>query len=120
MATAEEVESIFSGKCDLDNVSFALKLGGHAAVVKTVVELDPMVCSDPVSGGGRDREKAQFVYAAETWLKARGVTSYYFNIDAPISGNRDESENVKWANIVEAWGAQRVSPKPQIRYRRYL
>jgi len=110
LATAEEVESI-KAKSDLNtgDVVFALdtQKGVGLAVRRLATEIDPMV-----PGIEWDTKlRAMFTRDLETVLFSQGGTHYYFNVDA---------EDTDWQHVVKTWGAEQVSIKPVLRFKRTL
>ena len=110
LASVEEVESI-KDKSDLDtgDVVFALdtQKGVGLAVRRLCTEIDPMF-----PGAEWDtRLRAMFTRDLETVLFSQGGTHYYFNVSA---------DDKDWQHVVETWGAEKVSDRPVIRYKRTL
>jgi hypothetical protein len=110
VATEPEIEQIRS-RADLDPTCVVLALNTQAgvplAVVRLAVEVDPVVFPE----GFPDRLKAVFQRDIETYLAAKGVAHYYFNIDAV-----DET----WQTVAKTWGAEQVSVVPEIRFKKAL
>ena len=110
LATKEEVESI-KAVADLSEGCLVLALttqsGVPLAAIRTVVEADPMIFPADFP----DRLKAVFVRDIETTLAAKGAPFYYFNIAAS-----DEA----WQKVALGWGAEQVSPAPEIRFKKSL
>ena|SRR5258708_3360025 len=110
LASSEEVDSI-KGQGDLDDgcVVFALdtQKGIGFAVRRICTEIDPMI-----PGAEWDTKlRAMFTRDLETILFAQGGKTYYFDVDA---------EDEAWQHVVKTWGAERVSVKPVIRFKRTL
>lgn len=103
LATIEEIEAIIEGS-DLTPGSTILSFGADRAVVRPVIEIDPVYCESP-------KRKAWFISHIETWLRLNGVTAYYFNIKA------NEPE---WKEAVEHWGAKQMSTAPELRFKKEL
>ena len=81
LATETEIETIKEGS-DLDPTCVVLALNTQAgtplAVVRMAIEVDPV--HFPVDFP--DRLKATFLRDIETYLSAKGVANYFFNVDA--------------------------------------
>lgn len=110
LASPEEVETI-KDKSDLTtgDVVFALdtQKGVGLAVRRLCTEIDPMV-----PGAEWDTKlRAMFTRDLETVLFSQGGTHYYFNVDA---------EDEEWQHVVKTWGAEQVSTKPVLRFKRTL
>jgi hypothetical protein len=110
LATPEEIDAIRDNS-DLDPTCIVLGLdtaqGVPLAVVRVATEVDPIHFPKELP----DRMKAMFVRDIETFLSAKGVPTYYFNIVAT-----DEA----WINIVKAWGVEQISKEPELRFKRTL
>jgi hypothetical protein len=111
LATAEEVESI-AEQSEPSAGGLVLALANRAkevnlAVVRTVVELDPVFYAKSSS----DAEKARFIWGIEERMLGAGYVQYYFNVLAA-----DE----KYSKVVETWGARKVSTAPEHRYAKRL
>ena len=106
VATKEEVKRV-AESADLTPTSSVLAFGNDIAVVRSCMELDP-VMFDPRSNNAR---KLLFVWGLENILRANGVTEYYFNIDL---------KDVAWQRVVEKHGAEQQSQTPEIRYKKLL
>lgn len=109
-ATPEEVKSIESYS-DLDETCavFALDTpqGTILAVRRLAVEIDPLLYPE----GLDNRWKVIFARDIAHILMGGGVTKYYFN--AP-------TDDEKWLNVIEKYGAERVSRAPEHRYKKVL
>jgi len=107
LATEPEVEAI-KKYTDLDESCMVLALstqqGSPTAVVRTVVEVDPVVYPD----GLHDRMKAMFQRDIETILVAKGIRGYYFNVLA---------DNEAMLKVAETLGATQLSKGPELRFR---
>ncbi len=103
LSTPEEVEEIAMSS-DLSPGAVVVSFGPDRAVIRTVLEIDPVFCENP-------KRKAWLVSHLETWLRLNGVSSYYFNISA------NDSE---WKETVERWGAKQVSTEPELRFKKEL
>lgn len=110
MATPEEVEKIRETS-DLDPTCAVLALDTQAgtalAVVRAPIEVDPVYFPE----GFTDKLKVFFIRDIETYLSAKGFTSYYFNID---------SNEQEWIDVVKNWGAEVVSKGSEIRFKQTL
>ena len=103
LATPEEVAQI-ALKADLTPGALVVKCGEDWAVIRTVVEIDPLMCENRF-------KRHRMVEQLETHLRLLGVQTYYFNVDAA-----DE----QWQRVLKAWGAEPISPYPEIRFRKNL
>lgn len=109
IATQEEVASI-AEKSDIQGctvLALTTPEGTPLAVVRTVVEVDPMFFPEKLS----DRMKAMFIRDVETVLAAQGVTKYYFNV---------HTSNEKMINYSTHYGAVQQSVQPEIRFAKVL
>jgi len=106
LATPEEVEKI-KAVANLDETSIVLALTTQAgvplAVVRTVVEVDPVVHPEGMS----PRLKAIFQRDIETFLSAKGIPSYFFNV---------HTDNTEMLSVAETLGGFRQSTAPEFRY----
>lgn len=107
LATVEEIETI-KAIGDLDATSMVLALtteqGVPLAVVRTVVEVDPVVYPE----GFNNRLKLVFQRDIETVLAAKGVGRYYFNVHA---------SNTSMLEVgIKNLGATQVSKEPELRF----
>jgi hypothetical protein len=109
-ATPDEVESI-KLTSDLDAGCLVLALdtqsGTALAVVRTAVEVDPLYSPE----GFTTKQKAFFMRDVETFLAAKGVSNYYFNIDADAT---------EWQENLKKWGSSQVSVRPELRFKKVL
>ena len=109
-ATIEEIESI-KDRSDLDvgcNVlALETTLGTGLAVRRICNEIDPMISPDAWTL----RQRIFFIRDLETVLAAQGVPYYYFNVGA------DEQP---WIDTIKEWGAEQVSKKPELRFKKIL
>jgi hypothetical protein len=109
-ATPEEIEKIRRGS---DLGQGAVLAMDHAegktslAVVRTVVEVDPVYYADDLSA----KHKALFIWGLEERLMGANVGHYYFNVSASDEG---------YAKIVREWGAIQQSAGPELRFGRSL
>ena len=107
LATPEEIEGI-SHKMDITPTSTVISFGGKDfAVVRTVVELDPVIF-DETTG---DKRKLFFLTNLETALRLQGNREVYFNLPAD-----DET----YRRVMEHWGAAGISETPVVRYKKVL
>lgn len=110
LATPEEVEGIRETS-DLDPSCIVLALDTQAgtamAVVRMPVEVDPVYFPAEFS----DKLKVFFIRDIETYLSAKGATSYYFNVHA---------EDEKWIENIKSWGCEQVSETSEIRFKQKL
>lgn len=109
VATQEEVDSIKSNSDCQGCMVLALDTpdGTPLAVVRTVVEVDPVIYPEGLS----DRSKAVFQRDIETVLAAQGVAKYYFNVHAT---------NDKMLHVAQTLGAVAQSTEPEIRFAKVL
>lgn len=109
IATPEEVETIQAVSDIQGTTVLALSTpeGTPLAVVRTVVEVDPMFFPEKLS----DRMKAMFIRDVETVLTAQGVHKYYFNVHA---------SNEKMLTYSTHYGAVALSTEPEIRFSKVL
>lgn len=110
LATAEEIERIKEGS-DLGTASAVLAFDqgpeAHVAVIRTVVEVDPVFyVKDSTTS-----QKARFIWGLEERLIGANVAHYYFNVPA---------EDEAYAKIVREWGAVQQSKGPELRFGRSL
>ena len=103
LATPEEIEEI-KATSDLVAGSAVVSFGPDRAVLKNIVELDPMYCENP-------RRKLVLTTHLETYLRLTGVPQYYFNIAA---------DDTEWQEIVKKFGAEQVSRGPELRFKKVL
>lgn len=110
LATPEEVERIRETS-DLDPTCAVLALdtqvGTALAVVRAPIEVDPVYFPE----GFSDKLKVFFIRDIETYLSAKGATSYYFNVHLT-----DE----KWIENIKSWGCEQVSEVSEIRFKQTL
>ena len=107
-ASAEEVAKIAEG-ADLTSTSAVWawpsdKADPDLAVIRQCMEIDPVVFA---STTGNQRKTLMF-WSLCNILKASGTREVYFNIDA---------DDPDYCAIIEKMGAEKVSPKPQHRYK---
>jgi hypothetical protein len=106
LATAEEVESIKAVGDTEGAMVLALTTehGVPLAVVRTVVEVDPVVYPPDL----HNRLKLMFQRDIETVLAAKGVAKYYFNVHA---------SNTNMLEVgIKNLGAVQVSTEPEFRF----
>lgn len=115
LATAEEIESIQLGS-DITPLSSVVAFDNAVtskpdfAVLRQVFEIDPMVYSPETTA----RRKALFIWALEGAIRIQGtVPAYYFNVSA-------EDDAAEWRATVENFGAEKISPTKEYRYKRVL
>lgn len=108
LATPEQVERI-KPTADFVPTSTVLAMGEDLAVVKQVIELDPVYFAEGSSGS----RKAMFIWGIENWMRLTGVPVYYFNI-------AEGPENEQWRQVVKTHGAEQVSPGPELRWKKVL
>ena len=81
--------------------------GVALAVVRTALEVDPMVFPEGMS----NRLKTVFIRDVETVLAAQGARQYYFNVHAT---------NEPMLNFSKHYGAVPTSTEPEIRFKKAL
>lgn len=108
LASAEQVERI-SKDVDWVPETVVLAMGEDLAVVKKVVELDPVFFA-PESNTSR---RLMFTWGVENWLRLNGTVNYFFNILA-------DDESAVWRKVVETHGAKARSKAPEIRFGKEL
>lgn len=107
-ATSQEVEELIkAGNCDIMPGTVVVKMGEHTAVLRTVLELDPLL----MAPGASDREKAIFIWGIENFLRCSGTLAYYFNL---------HTDDETWNQVVESWGAKKTSTAPEFRFKKAL
>lgn len=110
LATAEEVDSI-RDRADLTLGCTVLVLdspsGKTFAILRQLWEIDPVI----VEGDDNGRRKTMMFFGLETGLNMLGIPEYYFNI---------KSEDETWQGVVKNWGAEQVSPSPELRFKKVL
>jgi len=110
LATEAEVAKIKRGS-DLGGTSAVLALdvkgGAHLAVIRTVVEVDPVYYLEDSTPA----QKTRFIWGLEERLLGANVGHYYFNVPA---------EDEQYAKIVKEWGAVQQSQGPELRFGRSL
>lgn len=78
------------------------KGGADFAVVRNCFELNPVIYADATN----DVRRARFLYALEERFLGAAVDRYYFQLDAA---------NEHYIKVAKAWGAEQVSPHPEVR-----
>jgi len=107
-ASGEQVRALYeAGTADLDTNCQVMSLGENLAVIRTAVEIDPVIMAPKAS----TREKALFIWGLENHLRLTGVKAYYFNI---------HTEDQEWIDVVKAWGAVQQSTGPELRFKKSL
>ena len=106
-ATPEEVVEI-QKESDITPRSIVYCLGNQKAVVRNVFEVDPLY-----SAGASVGPLAKFIWGLEERMIGSGVDAYYFEIDA-------DDAFKPWRDLVEHWGAEPITAKPSIRYKKVL
>lgn len=107
LATADEINSI-RHSADLDNGTIVLALdtqyGSILGVVKTCVEVNPVYFPD----GCSDKMKYFFMRDVETFLSAKGISSYYVQLPT-----NDET----YLETMKHYGAEQVSKEAELRFK---
>lgn len=107
LATEQEIESI-KAESDLDPTCLVVALdtqnGTALAVIRTACEVDPVYYPKDFS----DRLKLIFIRDIETFLSAKGVGSYYFQLPA---------DDVTYQETMKHYGAELVSKQPELRFK---
>lgn len=107
LATAEEISSI-KDRSDL--------MPGHTqifvldaeqgtpdiAVVRNCIEVDPVIYGERTN----DLRRSRFLWSLEERLLGAGVDRFYFQLDA---------SNEHYIKVAKSWGAEQVSPHPEVR-----
>ena len=106
LASDEEVAEIAKTSL-LTPMSSVYKFRNNKAVIRTAIEIDPVMFSPSAAL----RERAMFIWGLENMLRATGAREYFFNVAAS-----DED----WQKAVEHWKAERTSAEPEYRYRKEL
>jgi hypothetical protein len=106
LATPEQVERIASTS-DLGPTSAVYAMGEDIAVVKHVVEIDPVYFNETSNTSRR----LMFVWGLENVLRITGFPAYYFNCLETAEA---------WRHVVETNGAKAISIAPEIRYKKDL
>lgn len=110
MASREEVEEI-RATSDLTPDSIVLALdtqaGTATAVIRPVVEVDPVNFPE----GFPDKLKVIFMRDIETYLSAKSIPHYYFNI---------HDSDSQWQEVSQNWGAVKISTSPESRFKKVL
>lgn len=106
LATPEQIEKIRL-QSDLGPGSVIVAMGDDLAVVKNIVEVDPVFFDEKSTTSRR----LMFIWGIENWLRLTSVWAYYFNVPPG---------NETWIHNVETHGAERVSREPEHRYRKVL
>jgi hypothetical protein len=73
------------------------------AVVRNCIELNPVIYGSATN----DMRRARFLYSLEERFLGANVDRYYFMLAA-------DAEH--YQKVAESWGAEKVSPHPEIRY----
>jgi hypothetical protein len=73
------------------------------AVVRRCIEVNPVIYGSETN----DLRRARLMFQLEERLLGAGVQKYYFQIDATKED---------YMKTVEHWGAERISPLPEIRF----
>lgn len=106
-ATAAEIEKIRE-HADLDPTCMVIALdtpqGAIVGVIRRPVELDPVFFPPELA----NKYKVIFARDVATGLMFQGATHFYFNIAA---------DDAAWQQAVEGFGAEQVSPHPELRYK---
>jgi hypothetical protein len=112
LANPDEVESI-RAMSDLEPPCVVMAEdtpdGTHLAVARFCLEVDPVFFAPESKAKG----KVLFMQSVEGYLHALGNLAYYFNINADVI-------NERWRDVVKAFGAEQVSPVPELRFKKIL
>jgi len=110
LATEEECKSI-ADNSDLSPMTYVMgldtKQGVILGVIRQAIELNPVHFPE----GLPDRMKYMFMRDIETHLAAKGAFAYYFQIDPAKE---------EYIATMKHYGAQQVSPIPELRFVRQL
>lgn len=110
LATKDEVESLrATSNYTAETIVYAMDQNAEPdfAVVKRVVELDPVYFSKHTN----DIQKARFIWALEERMAGGGVEQYFFDIPA---------DDQRYQAVVKNWGAEQVSIKPVLKFQKVL
>jgi len=106
-ATPEEVEDK-QHMMDITPTSSVITFGGKDfAVIRDCRELDPMIFAEDTA----DKRKLFFLTNIETALRLQGTKEIYFNVDA---------DDEVYINVLKHLGAENISRKPQLRFKKVL
>lgn len=106
LATPEEIQKI-AETSDLTNASSVIAFEKAYAVVRKLLEVDPMHFEE----GTPAYKKSLFIWGVENLLRLNGVPEFYFNVHV---------SDVDWIKTLEEFGAVRTSTEPEYRYKRVL
>lgn len=110
LATEEEVNRVRQ-TADLDTGCIVIALdtaqGTGLAVLRTAVEVDPVYFAPEWN----TKLRSFFIRDIETYLSAKDVKSYYFNVAADAE---------EWIEHVKHWGSEQVSKGPELRFKQTL
>ena len=112
LASSEEVASLQMGS-DITPLTTVVAFENAKtqkpdfAVLRQVFEIDPVLYAPETT----DRRKVLFAWGLENALRIQGtVAAYYFNISADDSA-------AEWRGVVEGFGAEKISPTAEYRYK---
>lgn len=107
-ATPEEIQAI-APNSDLSQVSTSVVTfgGKDYAVLRQAFEVDPVHFAED----SPDRRKVWFLMNIETALRLQGIKEFYLNARA---------DDPQWIEVLKHWGAEPVSPTPEIRFKKVL
>lgn len=110
-ATVEEVNALPPQDITPDSLVLALdtQSGTATAIIRPVVEVDPV----NFPANFPDKLKVIFMRDIETYINAKGIAAYYFNIHANDSMKQ-------WREVSINWGATQVSTEPEFRFKKVL
>lgn len=106
LATPEQIKSI-EGTSDLGPTSTVYAMGEDLAVVKQVMELDP-VYFKPESTPAR---RLLFIWGLENMMRGVGISAYYFNCP---------TDATEWKHVIETHGAEQINHAAEYRYKKLL
>lgn len=106
LATPEEVE-VIKKQADLTPHSTVWAFGESRAVVRTAMEIDPVIWGENCP----DIRKGWFIWGLENMLRGAGASEYYFNI---------HTDDKKFLSIAEGFGAENISKAPEFRFKKAL
>ena len=107
LATQEECDSI-QEKADLSTATTVVSFGGKDfAVLRNCFELDPVIFDEETG----DKRKLLFLMNLETAMRLQGIREVYFNVRA---------DDEVYQSVLKHWGAEPISPQPEIRFKKVL
>lgn len=107
LATEKEIDAIRDKSDLLPGGTRVLALdnekgGADIAVVRNCYELNPVIYAE----GTNDLRRARFLWALEERFLGAGIDRYYFQLEASAE---------HYIKVAKEWGAEQVSPHPELR-----